>query len=126
MFAGSVTGGIPGSGTDRSVTGLSTRQRTAAAEAGADCDAGGEAVAVGVAVAATGRGACARAGRLVPARGRETTVMTATTAMTARQAQPNQIRYLVNRFAGHPGRRGRPGLRMPLHIPRSRALSLLL
>src|SRR5690349_20725955 len=104
MFAGSVTGGIPGSGRDRSA-GPATGQRAATARA-----AGGECGA-GLACDAAAAGAWARAWWLVSAFSRETTAMTAIAATTARQAQPNQIRHRANRFARL------PGLRMSVHIP---------
>src|SRR5579864_2284874 len=76
MFAGSVTGGIPGSGTDRSATGLATGQLAVGCDAGGgvtECRAG----------AAVRCGAGAGAGLSRPAPARRATVTTAARATTA-------------------------------------------
>src|SRR5580704_987300 len=92
MLAGSVTGGIPGSGVDRSAIGLSTCH----VAGGDDTGRTGEERAV------------ARSGGRVDAEwrlsevGRKTTANTATTAVTVRNTPPSQARRRVRRSAGQP------------------------
>src|SRR5215472_3354262 len=89
MFAGSVTGGIPGSGTDRSATGPATGQLAAGCGDGGDVTAcrGGAAVRCG-----------ARAGAALsrPAATRQVTVTTAAKATTA-TARPASRRQRLAR-----------------------------
>src|SRR5215472_12351296 len=88
MFAGSVTGGIPGSGTDRSATGPATGQLAAGCGDGGDVTASraGSAVRCG-----------ARAGAALsrPAATRKATVTTAARATTATASPASQRRRLA-------------------------------
>src|SRR5580704_12049210 len=92
MLAGSVTGGIPGSGVDRSAIGLSTCH----VAGGDDTRRTGEERTV------------ARSGGRVDAEwrlsevGRKTTANTATTAVTVRNTPPSQARRRVRRSASQP------------------------
>src|SRR5437762_1995733 len=89
MFAGSVTGGIPGSGTDRSATGPATGQVTAVLDAERAGDSRTE-LGCGV-LAGAGAGVC-EAGRKI----------TTPTATTAADTPENHIRRLVRQPVGQP------------------------
>src|SRR6516162_8835758 len=91
MFAGSVTGGIPGSGTDTSDTGPATCQVTV----GLDAERVGEARSAAGWVAPAG--AEADAGVSVCDAGRKITAKTATTPVTIRNTPPSQARRRVCR-----------------------------
>src|SRR5690349_19746728 len=89
MFAGSVTGGIPGSGSDRSATGPATGQVTAAL----DAERAGESRTV------LGCGVGAGAGAGVCEAGRKITRPTATTVSDTPQVH---ARRLARRAVGQP------------------------
>src|SRR6188472_1736829 len=89
MFAGSGTGGIPGSGTDRSATGPATGQVTAA----------GDAERAGESRTELGCGVGAGADAGVCEAGRKITAPTTTTAIDTPQ---NHARRLARRPAGQP------------------------
>src|SRR5215470_12320414 len=95
MFAGSGTGGIPGSGTDRSATGPATGQVTAVL----DAERAGDSRTV------LGCGVGAGAGAGVCEAGRKITTPTATTAADAPQIH-------TRRLACRP--EGQPTLLMPI------------
>src|SRR5690348_16499775 len=92
MFAGSVTGGIPGSGTDRSATGPATGQVTA----GLDTERAGDSRTV----LGCGVGVGAGAGAGVREAGRKITAKTTTTVAMVTSTQPNQVRRLTCRPVG--------------------------
>src|SRR5215470_13987270 len=90
MFAGSGTGGIPGSGTDRSATGPATGQVTAAG----DAERADESRTV------LGCGAAAGAGAGGCEAGRTATAKTTTTATMATSTQPSQVMRVTCRSVG--------------------------
>src|SRR4029079_4866248 len=113
MFAGSGTGGIPGSGTDRSATGPATGQVTA----GLDTERAGDSRTV------LGCGVGAGADTRVCESGRKITRPTATTVSDTPQGKPrrtaatvvNTPRVNARRIARWPV--GQPTLLMPI-LPR--------
>src|SRR6516162_11948470 len=97
MFAGSITGGIPGSGTDRSDRGSATGQVAAGCETGRAREA----------EAAAGCGVPAAPGLAVSAAGWKTRTTTATTTARVTPRPPSQTQCLVC------GSDGQPTLPMP-------------
>src|SRR5215472_3254256 len=97
MLAGSVTGGIPGSGVDRSAIALATGHDADGCDA--DGCGAGRTVEAGVAVRCDG-GTDADGWLSEP--GRETSAKIATTAVTARNTPPSQARRRVRRSASQP------------------------
>src|SRR5262249_56673123 len=98
MFAGSVTGGIPGSGTDRSATGLATGQLAARGGDGGDvtaCRAGG--------TVRCGARAWARWSVSPPARKTIVTTAAAAAAATTRARPLNKAQRLALAFSRRPG-----------------------
>src|SRR5690348_4386139 len=89
MFAGSVTGGIPGSGTDRSATGPATGQVTAVLDAER---AGDSRTVLGCGVGAGARAGVREAGRKI----------TTPTTTTAADTPDNHTRRLARPPAGQP------------------------
>src|SRR5580692_11708111 len=83
MFAGLATGGIPGSGSDRSAIGLATGQVAAALD---------DAERVGDTRPALARGVLAGADPAACGAGRKIITLAAITATTARDAPPNHTR----------------------------------
>ena len=96
MLAGSVTGGIPGSGVDRSAIGLSTCHVAGGDDTGRTGERTGEERAV------ARSGGRVEAGWRLSEVGCMTTANTATTAVTVRNTPPSQARRRVRRSASQP------------------------